>query len=95
MRTRLLFSSGSLARDIKCIRAAPERVEAGCDLFGSSNFDDCDVKAECTGGYLNIADLQYAGWIFNIHEDCQSPEAGNHLLQKLKSLASKIGLLIG
>jgi hypothetical protein len=25
-----------VARDIKCIRAAPERVEAGCDLFGSS-----------------------------------------------------------
>jgi hypothetical protein len=43
------------------------QIEVGRDLFGSSIFDDYDVKAERAGGYLNIGDLQYAGWIFNIH----------------------------
>jgi hypothetical protein len=61
-----------------------------------NNIDnDCDLKVECAGGYLDIADLQYAGGIVTIQQDCQSAEIGNKLLQKLKSLASKIGLLIG
>ena len=38
MRIRLVLTSGS-ATDIKCIRAALERLEGGRDILGSPDFD--------------------------------------------------------
>jgi hypothetical protein len=46
-------------RDIKCIRAAPERVEGGRDVLRSPDFGCGDLKAEGAGRCLGLAHLQH------------------------------------
>ena len=90
MRIRLVFMSGS-PHDIKCIRAALERLEGGRDILGSPDFECGDLEAERAGRCLNLAHLQHGGGIADIGHDRQPAETGDNLAQEFESLASKIG----
>ena len=92
MRIRLVIYE-RVATDIKCIRAALERLEGGRDILRSPNFECRDFEAERAGRCLNLAHLQHGGGIANIGHDRQSAKTGDNLAQEFESLASKIGEL--
>ena len=92
MRIRLVVTSGS-ATDIKCLRAALERLEGGRDILRSPDFECGDFEAERAGRCLNLAHLQHGAGIADIGHDRQPAETGDNLAQEFESLASKIGLL--
>ena len=75
--------------DIKCIRAALERVEGGRDVLRSPDFGCGDLKAERAGRCLSLAHVQHGGGIAHIGHDRQPAKTGYSLAQKFEFLASQ------
>src|SRR5262245_29492101 len=46
-----------VANNIECLRAALERLEGGCDILGSPDFEGGDIEAERARSRLNPAHL--------------------------------------
>ena len=92
MRIRLVFVE-RVDSDIKCVRAALERLEGGRDILRSPDFEWDDFEAERAGRCLNLAHLQHGGGIADIGHDRQPAETGDNLAQEFESLAGKIGRL--
>ena len=92
MRIRLVHYE-RVGHDIKCIRAALERVEGGRDILRSPDFECGDLEAERAGRCLNLAHLQHGDGIADIGHDRQPAETGDNLAQKFEPLASEIGRL--
>ena len=88
MRTRLVLVSGS-PTDIKCLRAALERLEGRRDILRSPDFERDDLEAERAGRCLDLAHLQHGGGIVDIGHDRQPAETGDDLAQEFESLAGK------
>src|SRR6266511_6024461 len=78
---------------MKRVRAALERLEGGCDILRSPDFEWGDLKAERAGRRLNLAHFQHVAGIADIGQGRQPTETGDNLAQKFESLAGKIGRL--
>ena len=92
MRIRLVVHE-RVGNDIKCLRAALERLEGGRDILRSPDFECGDIEAKRAGRCLNLAHLQHGVGIADIGHDRQPAETGDNLAQEFEPLASKIGLL--
>jgi hypothetical protein len=82
-----------VATNVKCFRPVLECLEGGCNIFGSPDFERCDLKAEGAGRCLNRAHLVH-GPGNDIGYDRQSTETRDSLAQNIKTLATKFGLLV-
>jgi hypothetical protein len=49
----------SVSTDIERVRAIPELINAGCDIFCVSYFECIGIDAEYTGRCLSFVHLQY------------------------------------
>src|SRR6266566_354171 len=49
-----------LGHDIKCICAALERLDGGCNILRSSNFERSDIEAERVDRCLHLTHLEHA-----------------------------------
>jgi len=76
--------------NIKCLRAALERLEAGRDIFWPPNFECADFEAERAGRRLSLAQLQHGEGITDVGQDRQPTETGDNLAQELDPLAGNI-----
>ena len=93
MRTRLVVSE-RVGTDVKCLRAALERLEGGRDILRSPDFERGDLEAERAGRRLNLAHLQHGGGIADIGHDRQPAQTGDNLAQEFEPLAGRIGCLV-
>ena len=82
-----------VASDIKCVRAALERLKGGRDIIRSSDFECDDLEAEGARRCLNLANFEHEGRIADICQDRQPVEPGDDLAQEFESLAGSIGVL--
>ena len=79
--------------DIKCFRTTLERLDCGCDVLRTPDFECDDLKAEHVGRCLGLAHLRRGVGIPDIGHDSQPAQTGDNLAQEFDSLASNIGLL--
>ena len=82
-----------IAHNVKCVRLCLERLERGCNILGSPDFEWRDIDAEPAGHGLNLAYLQRSLGVPGISYDCQPAEPRENLTQKFETLAGKIGRL--
>src|SRR5262249_42109618 len=79
--------------DIKCIRAALERVERGRDILRPLDLR-CDYsEVERAGRGLSLAHFLHGVGAAEIAQDRQRAETGENLAQHFEALAGQIGLL--
>ena len=93
MRIRLVVRK-RVDTDIKCVRAAFQRLEGGRDILRLPNFESVDFEAERGGRRLNLAHLPHNGGIVDIANDRQTAETVDDLAQEFKLLASDVGHLV-
>ena len=79
--------------DIKCLRSVLERVEAGHDIFCSSDFERGGLEAQGTSRCLHLAHFQHRSRGTDIGQNRQMAKTRDNLAQQFESLASSIGLL--
>ena len=61
--------------DIKCVRAAFDRVQGGRNILRPSDFKRVELESEHTGRRLQLAQLQHDGRITDIAHDRQTAQA--------------------
>ena len=83
-----------VANNIKCLRAALERLQGGCDILRAPDFQWDDLEAERASRRLKLANLQRAARIAGIGHDGQPIETWNNLAQEFEPLANSIGPLV-
>src|SRR6516165_606628 len=87
MRVRLALMSASPTT--YCL----ERLERGCNILGSPDFEWRDFDAKPASHGLNLGHLQHALGKVSISYDCQPAEPGENLTQEFETLAGNIGRL--
>src|SRR5215467_8926478 len=70
-----------------------ERVEAGHDIFCSSDFERDCLEAQDTSRCLHLAHFQHRTRSTDIGENRQVAQTRDNLAQQLESLTRSIGLL--
>jgi hypothetical protein len=60
--------------DIKCLGAALESLEGGCDILRSPDFQCGNLEAERADGFLNLDHFQHGDGGINIRHDRQPAE---------------------
>src|SRR5215475_12871612 len=76
--------------NIKCVRAALERLEGTRDILRFPDFEWEDFETERAGHRLNLAQLQHNEGISDIAHDRYAAETGNDLPQEFEPLAGEI-----
>ena len=92
MRLRLVVTE-RITSNVKCVRAALERLESGRDVLRTSDFGCRDLEAERMGRCLNLAHVQHGAGIADIGDDRQPAKTGDGFAQEFDSLAGEIGRL--
>ena len=82
-----------IGRHIKCVRAGLERFNGGRDILDALDFEQDDIEVKGARRCRNFARLDDGTSSVDIRYDRQATETGDHLAQKLKTLAGRIGLL--
>src|SRR5262249_18464032 len=82
-----------IAYNVKCVRLCLERLERGCNILGSPDFEQHDLDAETASDGLNLGHLQRALGKVSISDDCQPAQPGENLTQEFETLAGNIGRL--
>src|SRR5262249_32874999 len=82
-----------IAHDVKCVRLSLERLERGCNILGSPDFERRDLNAETASHGVNLGHLQHALGKVSISYVCQPAKPGENLTQEFETLAGNIGRL--
>src|SRR5262249_37986861 len=75
-----------IAHNVKCVRLCLERLERGCNILGSPDFERHHLDAETASHGLNLGHLQHALGKVSISDDCQPTEPGENLRKSSRRL---------
>src|SRR5690242_8235618 len=80
-----------VARDIKGVGGAPERLEGGRNILCSPDSESRDLEPKLTGCRLNRVHFEHDRGIVGVPKDSQPVKLGDDLLQQFKPLGSEVG----
>jgi hypothetical protein len=75
------------------IRATPEALYGGHNVFRLADFQSGDLKAERNGRCLHFFHFQDSGGIAGVGHDRQPTKVGKNLAQQFEAFAGNVGRL--